>query len=70
MDAAVQLAMLSTDNPTMEEAFSMFCDVYMSERDFSAALEEIILRCLEKVPEMRFQDGSQMASVVEPLAKN
>jgi serine/threonine-protein kinase len=32
------------------------------------ALEEIILRCLEKVPEMRFRDGSQLARALEALA--
>jgi serine/threonine protein kinase len=32
-----------------------------------AALEEIILRCLEKVPEMRFRDGSQLARALEML---
>jgi serine/threonine protein kinase len=32
-----------------------------------AALEEMILRCLEKVPEMRFQDGSQLARALESL---
>src|SRR5579863_1172665 len=31
------------------------------------ALEEIILRCLEKVPEMRFRDGSQLARALEML---
>src|SRR5258707_5171340 len=31
------------------------------------ALEEIILRCLEKVPEMRFRDGSQLARAFETL---
>lgn len=31
------------------------------------ALEEIILRCLEKVPEMRFRDGSQLARALERL---
>jgi eukaryotic-like serine/threonine-protein kinase len=30
-----------------------------------AALEEMILRCLEKVPEMRFRDGSQLARALE-----
>src|SRR5689334_18163598 len=34
------------------------------------ALEEIILRCLEKVPEMRFRDGSQLARALEALADN
>ncbi len=29
------------------------------------ALEEIILQCLEKVPEMRFRDGSQLARALE-----
>ncbi len=29
------------------------------------ALEEIILRCLEKVPGMRFRDGSQLAHALE-----
>jgi serine/threonine-protein kinase len=32
------------------------------------ALEEIILRCLEKVPEMRFRDGSELARALELLA--
>src|SRR5713101_2035345 len=32
------------------------------------ALEEIILRRLEKVPEMRFRDGSQLAHALELLA--
>jgi len=32
-----------------------------------AALEEIILHCLEKVPEMRFRDGSQLARALEML---
>jgi serine/threonine protein kinase len=32
-----------------------------------AALEEIILRCLEKVPKMRFRDGSQLARAFEML---
>src|SRR5436309_10170808 len=31
------------------------------------ALEEIILRCLEKIPEMRFRDGSQLARALEML---
>src|SRR5438270_1312647 len=33
------------------------------------ALEEIILRCLEKVPEMRFRDGSQLARALETLGE-
>ena len=32
------------------------------------ALEGIILRCLEKAPEMRFRDGSQLAQALETLA--
>jgi eukaryotic-like serine/threonine-protein kinase len=35
--------------------------------DIPPALEEIILRCLEKVPEMRFRDGSQLARALELL---
>ena len=31
------------------------------------ALEEIILRCLEKEPSMRFRDGSQLARALEAL---
>jgi eukaryotic-like serine/threonine-protein kinase len=31
------------------------------------ALEEIVLRCMEKVPEMRFRDGSQLARALETL---
>jgi serine/threonine-protein kinase len=33
------------------------------------ALEEIILRCLEKVPEMRFADGSVLARALELLGE-
>jgi len=33
-------------------------------------LEEVIMRCLEKVPEMRFRDGSQLARALETLAAN
>jgi len=33
------------------------------------ALEEIILRCLEKVPEMRFQDGNALARALEMLGE-
>src|SRR3984893_6826854 len=29
------------------------------------ALEDIIMRCLEKIPEMRFRDGSQLARALE-----
>jgi eukaryotic-like serine/threonine-protein kinase len=32
-----------------------------------AALEEIILRCLEKAPDMRFRDGNQLARALEAL---
>jgi serine/threonine protein kinase len=32
-------------------------------------LEEIILRCLEKVPEMRYRDGSQLAYALEMLSE-
>lgn len=33
------------------------------------SLEEIILRCLEKVPEMRFHDGSSLARALETLGE-
>ncbi len=33
------------------------------------ALEEIILRCLEKIPEMRFRDGSSLARALEALGE-
>src|SRR2546430_15219805 len=33
------------------------------------ALEEIILRCLEKVPEMRFPDGNVLAHALETLGE-
>src|SRR5579883_1096084 len=33
------------------------------------ALEDIILRCLEKIPEMRFRDGSQLARALESLGE-
>ena len=33
----------------------------------SPALEEIILRCLEKAPEKRFRDGSELARALEAL---
>jgi serine/threonine-protein kinase len=32
------------------------------------ALEEIIMRCLEKEPQMRFQDASQLARALEALS--
>jgi len=35
--------------------------------NISQTLEEIILRCLEKVPEMRFRDGSELARALESL---
>ena len=38
--------------------------------NLTPSLEEIILRCLEKVPEMRFRDGSQLARALESLADN
>ncbi len=34
-----------------------------------AALEEIIIRCLEKLPNMRFRDGSELARALEALAE-
>lgn len=34
------------------------------------ALEEIILRCMEKVPEMRYRDGSALARALELLGEN
>jgi serine/threonine-protein kinase len=33
----------------------------------SPALEEIIMHCLEKVPERRFRDGSELAKALETL---
>ena len=33
------------------------------------ALEEIMLRCLEKVPEMRYRDGSTLARALESLGE-
>jgi serine/threonine protein kinase len=32
-----------------------------------AAMEECLLRCLEKVPQSRYQDGSQLAQALEML---
>ena len=32
-------------------------------------LEDIIMRCLEKIPEMRFRDGSQLARALESLGE-
>jgi eukaryotic-like serine/threonine-protein kinase len=32
-------------------------------------LEDIIMRCLEKIPEMRFRDGSQLARALEGLGE-
>lgn len=36
--------------------------------NISAALEQLILRCLEKAPQRRFSDGSQLAHVLATLA--
>jgi site-specific recombinase XerD len=36
MDAGTQLVLFSTDNPTMEEALRVFCDVYMPACQFAA----------------------------------
>src|SRR5260370_28576872 len=33
MDAGTQLMLFSTDNPTVEEALRVFCDVYMRGQD-------------------------------------
>ncbi len=33
------------------------------------SLEDIILRCLEKIPEMRFRDGSQLARALESISE-
>lgn len=33
------------------------------------ALEDVIMRCLEKIPEMRFRDGSQLAHALETLGE-
>ncbi|HEX6108104.1 MAG TPA: protein kinase [Ktedonobacteraceae bacterium] len=59
-DNAVAVAMQHIENPPI------------SPRQFNPsippALEEIILRCLEKVPEMRFRDGSELARALESLA--
>lgn len=35
--------------------------------DITPALERIILKCLEKVPEMRYSDGLQLASALESI---
>src|SRR6202011_3074988 len=35
-----------------------------------AALEEIIMRCLEKIPEMRFRDGNSLARALESLGED
>ncbi len=37
VDAGVQLRLFATDNPTLEEGFSAFCQVYMPGRNFTAA---------------------------------
>ena len=34
------------------------------------ALEDIILRCLEKIPEMRYRDGNALARALELLSEN
>jgi eukaryotic-like serine/threonine-protein kinase len=36
--------------------------------NIAPGLEEIILRCLEKKPEMRYKDGSQLARALESLS--
>jgi len=35
-----------------------------------AVLEEIIMRCLEKLPDMRFRDGSELARALKSLAES
>jgi serine/threonine protein kinase len=56
-DTPVAVAMQHLKNPPLPP--SQF------NPSIPAALEEIILRCLEKVPEMRFRDGSQLARALE-----
>jgi eukaryotic-like serine/threonine-protein kinase len=56
-DSAVAVALQHIrDQPTPPSQFNP---------SIPAALEEIILRCLEKLPEMRFRDGSQLARELE-----
>jgi hypothetical protein len=38
MDEVTQLMLFATDNPSLEEAFSVFCDVYMPARDFAETI--------------------------------
>ena len=58
------------DNPTAV-AIQHIYDQPMPPRQLNPtippALEEIILRCLEKVPEMRFRDGRELARALETL---
>jgi site-specific recombinase XerD len=37
LDGGAQLTLVATDDPTLEEAFSAFCQVYMPGRNFTAA---------------------------------
>src|SRR6266849_6833253 len=59
-DTPVAVAMQHIENPPISPR--------QFNRRIPPALEEIILRCLEKVPEMRFRDGSELARALELLA--
>jgi serine/threonine-protein kinase len=60
-DTPVAIAMQHIqDEPTLPRQFNL---------TIPQALEEIILRCLEKMPHKRFRDGSQLARALDTLAE-
>ena len=60
-ETAVAIAMQHIqDEPTLPRQFNL---------TIPQALEEIILRCLEKMPNKRFRDGSQLARALDTLAE-
>jgi len=60
-DTAVALAMQHLhDSPLPPSQFNS---------NIPASVEKVILRCLEKVPQMRYQDGLQMARALQMLGE-
>lgn len=63
-------ALFDSDTPyiiTMQDIHDTPVPPSQLNPNISTALERIILRCLEKVPDMRFKDGAQLARALESL---